>query len=140
MANSNELAAWRKAQGYTQQALAQLLGRDHKSVSAYETGRNQIPDEVGKALRELGYDGPLTFSAKPLKTLAKSDFSSLFAASEAILKEIETEEKAPIPPVLRSELLRLVGEEIEDAIQRGKPDAAREKVLRWWKLVQRKRS
>ncbi len=46
-------------EGHTQEALAAILSRDHKSISAYETGRNSIPDDIAAKLRGLGYDGPI---------------------------------------------------------------------------------
>jgi hypothetical protein len=45
--------------GYTQSALGVILSRDHKSISAWETGRNQIPSDAANALRKMGYTGPI---------------------------------------------------------------------------------
>ena len=138
MPTYNDLSSWRKGNGYTQQALAVLLGRDHKSVSAYETGRNSIPPEVGDKLRELGYEGPLSNNAKPLQTLIEMSFGEIHAEAEKIVGEIEASEARKIPPVLRSELMALVGEEVQECARLGHPERARQKVARWWALIREK--
>ena len=48
------LINWRKSQGWTQQQLADLLGKDRVTVVGYEN-MNNIPPAVLDRLKELGY-------------------------------------------------------------------------------------
>lgn len=52
------LKDWRGGKGWTQGDLAEKIGSNQKSYSAYETGRTVLPGEVQAKLRKLGYTGP----------------------------------------------------------------------------------
>ena len=72
MAKDKDLRTWRMLSGYTQSALGVILSRDHKSISAWETGRNQIPEDAANALRQLGYTGPINQDKeKPVRKSGK---------------------------------------------------------------------
>jgi transcriptional regulator with XRE-family HTH domain len=49
-----ELRAWRKEQGLTQQALAEALGVKKLAVSRWERGERGIPALLSLALKGLG--------------------------------------------------------------------------------------
>jgi transcriptional regulator with XRE-family HTH domain len=53
------LKDWRKSKGWGQADLADKIGSNQKTYSAYETGRlKDIPPEIQARLRKLGYAGP----------------------------------------------------------------------------------
>ncbi len=130
-----ELIEWRKAKYGSQGSLAAELGCTQTMVSRYEQGKIPIPAEIELKLRDLGFTGQLRIATKPLKSLVEIDFHAILVSAEKIISEIEKEEGRPIPPVLRSELLPLVGDEIQVATQQGSPDLARVRVMRWWALI-----
>jgi transcriptional regulator with XRE-family HTH domain len=51
---NESLISWRKSQGWTQQHLADLLGKERVTVVGYEN-MNTIPTAVMDRLKELGY-------------------------------------------------------------------------------------
>jgi transcriptional regulator with XRE-family HTH domain len=51
---NENLIAWRKSQGWTQQQLADMIGKDRVTVVGYEK-MNNIPPAVLDRLKELGY-------------------------------------------------------------------------------------
>lgn len=54
----NSLGNWISLRFGDQDGLASKLGITRAAVSAYKTGRNEIPAKVKDAIRKLGYDGP----------------------------------------------------------------------------------
>lgn len=44
--NGQKLKGFRKQNGYSQAYVGQLIGKDHRTISAYEVGRYPIPDSV----------------------------------------------------------------------------------------------
>ena len=131
---SNDLQKWRKEAYGSQDALAAVLGRDQNAVSRYERGVSPIPEDIAERLRELGYKGPLEV-AKPLQKLGEIDFTTLHKQAETIVAEIEASVKKSMPATIRAELVSLAGEEIQDAYRAGRPEVARERIIRWWNLV-----
>ncbi len=53
----SELTKWRKAQGYTQKALAALLGVDKMTVYRWEKAMREIPPFLHLALKYLEKKG-----------------------------------------------------------------------------------
>ncbi len=49
------LKNWRIEKGLTQTEMAQKLGSNQKSYSAYETGRVSVPGKIQGKLRRMGY-------------------------------------------------------------------------------------
>ncbi len=58
------LKNWRVGKGLTQGELADKVGSNQKSYSAYETGRTAVPGEIQAKLRKLGYSGPFPHEEK----------------------------------------------------------------------------
>jgi transcriptional regulator with XRE-family HTH domain len=53
------LRDWRKSKGWDQAELAEKIGSNQKTYSAYETARlKDIPPEIQAKIRKLGYTGP----------------------------------------------------------------------------------
>jgi len=48
-----QLADRRRAAGLTQQQLADLIGRDHNTISRYELGRLSIPEPTARLIELL---------------------------------------------------------------------------------------
>lgn len=54
-----KLREWRKAKGLEQATLADKIGSNQKTYSAYETGRlKDIPPDIQAKIRKMGYTGP----------------------------------------------------------------------------------
>ena len=44
--NGQKLRWFRKQNSFSQRYIASLVGRDYRTISSYETGRNRMPQEV----------------------------------------------------------------------------------------------
>lgn len=64
------LKAWRKKNGYTQETLARALGVIKLTVSRWETGDRHIPSFLALALRALELEGG---EEKPRETKTKKE-------------------------------------------------------------------
>ena len=70
--NGQKLRWFRKQNSFSQRYIASLVGRDYRTISSYETGRNRMPQEVVDCLNkqfrlDLKYD-----SKNSCKTSKKS--------------------------------------------------------------------
>lgn len=115
------------------------------NLNWYDTGEGQMLRPGVIRIQIIRHEGngkpirlvPVMVDEPPPQTPPGQEPSlrDLLQKAEAIVLEIEADAKKPFRPDRRAELLTLVAEEVREAILEGTPDAAREKLLRWWKAT-----
>jgi transcriptional regulator with XRE-family HTH domain len=83
------LKEWRGSKGWTQGDLAEKIGSNQKSYSAYETGRTSLPGELQTKLRKLGYSGPWPHQEASVESISPDVFHREVGKLEGRLEAVE---------------------------------------------------
>lgn len=77
-----DLKNWRISKGLSQSEIADKVGSNQKSYSAYETGRTKVPGEVQAKLKKLGFPGPFPHEKTDSAEVSRDELDALRADLE----------------------------------------------------------
>ena len=82
--NGQKLRWFRKQNSFSQRYIASLVGRDYRTISSYETGRNRMPQEVVDYLNkqfklDLKYDNKNSCKIKHAKHSSANTSSRIYS-------------------------------------------------------------